>query len=70
MFVDKAATKIQAVYRGHKVRASMKQGDSSSSKAKEADKPSSNANSTADQDQSKEQLAAEFREDDKGESYI
>lgn len=47
----------------------MKQGDSSSSKAKEANKSPTNANSTADNDQTKEELAAEFREDDKGEWF-
>lgn len=57
---DKAATKIQAVYRGHKVRVSMKRGDTSSKQ--EAAKPQAAA---VENDPTKEELEAEFKEDDK-----
>lgn len=60
-FTDKAATKIQAVYRGHKVRVSMKRGDTSSKQ--EAAKPQAAA---VENDPTKEELEAEFKEDDKG----
>lgn len=62
---SEAATKIQAVFRGHKVRASMKQGDTSSAKSKETSSASS-ANKNADDPAAREALQAEFREDDKG----
>lgn len=65
-FTDKAAIKIQSVFRGHKVRANMKQSDSST---KEADKPENAASSGTNQEPSKEDLEAEFREDDKGAIY-
>lgn len=65
-FAEEAAVKIQAVFRGHKVRASMKQGDSSSNNSKGvAEVPSTNNADTTD-DPTKEELEAEFREDDKG----
>ena len=60
-FTDKAATKIQAVYRGHKVRVSMKRGDSSSKQ--EAEKSQATA---VENGPTKEELEAEFKEDDKG----
>lgn len=66
LLTDKAATKIQAVYRGHKVRASMKQGDSSSSKDKEA----SSTDNAGEKTTTKEELEAEFREDDKGTIFF
>lgn len=71
--VGEAATKIQAVYRGHRVRASMKKADSSS---KDADQPksavvaSSEAADVGDDNPTKEELEAEFREDDKGSLYF
>lgn len=64
-FPEEAAVKIQAVFRGHKVRATMKQGDSSSNNTKEVAKvPSTNADTT--DEPTKEELEAEFREDDEG----
>lgn len=64
---EEAAVKIQAVFRGHKVRTNMKQGDSSSNKAKQADTPpTATSNSQTIGDPTKEELEAEFREDDKG----
>lgn len=61
--------KIQAVFRGHKVRATMKQGDSASASAANktdaAAVASSNKNGETIGDPSKEELEAEFREDDK-----
>ncbi|KAG4072708.1 hypothetical protein HA402_001820 [Bradysia odoriphaga] len=64
-FPEEAAVKIQAVFRGHKVRATMKQGDSSSNNSKEvAQVPSTNNADTTDEP-TKEELEAEFREDDK-----
>lgn len=67
-FAEEAAVKIQAVFRGHKVRASMKQGDSSSNNSKEVAKvPSTNnADTTDEHEPTKEELEAEFREDDEG----
>lgn len=62
---ENAATKIQAVFRGHKVRASMKQGDSSA-----ASETTDSAQANAGSDPSKEELEAEFREDDKGIQFI
>lgn len=60
-FAEAAATKIQAVFRGHKVRANMEQGDSLvASEPKDASSPNA-SNPT------REELEAEFREDDKGE---
>lgn len=61
--IEQAATKIQAVFRGHKVRASMKQGDSSA-KSNTSATTASNANN--EPQPTKEELEAEFREDDKG----
>lgn len=61
MNIEQAATKIQAVFRGHKVRASMKQGDSSAKSETTAD-----TTGNASGEPSKEELQAEFREDDKG----
>lgn len=59
---EQAATKIQAVFRGHKVRASMKQGDSS------ANSNNTKTETTAinEPEPTEEELKAEFREDDKG----
>lgn len=69
-FPEEAAVKIQAVFRGHKVRASMKQGDSSSDNSKEVAKvPSTNDADTTDEP-TKEELEAEFREDDQGKILI
>lgn len=68
---SEAATKIQAVYRGHKVRASMKQGDTSSAKSKETNaSSSSSAPQNADAKAARKELEAEFREDDKGMLYV
>lgn len=61
---EQAATKIQAVFRGHKVRASMKQGDSSANSNNT--KSATSATSDASNDPTQEELKAEFREDDKG----
>lgn len=48
----------------------MKQGDSSSNKAKQADTaPTATNNSQTIDDPTKEELEAEFREDDKGNIY-
>lgn len=67
---DEAAKKIQAVFRGHKVRASMKKGDTSSSVSATAKTTATSAASNnaavAESEQTKEELEAEFREDDKG----
>lgn len=54
--LEDAATKIQAAFRGHQTRKSMKQ----------ADKPSV---SEPEPEPSQEQLEAEFRADDKGTCY-
>lgn len=64
MNIEQAATKIQAVFRGHKVRASMKQGDSSANSNNSG--TTATATSNASQEQTQEELKAEFREDDKG----
>lgn len=65
--VEQAATKIQAVFRGHKVRASMKQGDSSANSNNTMTPPSATATSDASNDEpTQDELRAEFREDDKG----
>lgn len=56
--------KIQAVFRGHKVRVSMKQGDSSSNNSKEVTKVPSTNNADTTDEPTKEELEAEFREDD------
>lgn len=69
-FTEEAAVKIQAVFRGHKVRASMKQGDSSSNNAKEVAKVPSTNNADITDEPTKEELEAEFREDDKGRILI
>lgn len=69
-FAEEAAVKIQAVFRGHKVRASMKQGDSSSDNAKEVAKVPSTNNADTTDEPTKEELEAEFREDDKGRLLI
>lgn len=58
--IEEAATRIQAVFRGHKVRASMKQGDSS------ANSNNTKTGTTAEPEPTEEELKAEFREDDKG----
>ncbi|XP_055318427.1 uncharacterized protein LOC129576779 [Sitodiplosis mosellana] len=62
---DKAATRIQALYRGHKVRASMKQGDSSANSNNTKSATSATAESDASNEPTQEELKAEFREDDK-----
>lgn len=69
-FAEEAAVKIQAVFRGHKVRASMKQGDSSSNNSKEVAKVPSTNNADTTDEPTKEELEAEFREDDKGRILI
>lgn len=69
LFVGEAATKIQAVYRGHRVRASMKKADSSSKDAVEQPKSAASSEAVGDDCPSKEELEAEFREDDKGALY-
>lgn len=61
---EQAATRIQAVFRGHKVRASMKQGDSSANSNNT--KTETTAINDAGPDPTEEELKAEFREDDKG----
>lgn len=66
MAIDKAATRIQAVYRGHKVRASMKQGDSSANSNNTKSATSATVTSDASNEPTQEELKAEFREDDKG----
>lgn len=52
---EEAATRIQAVFRGHHARKSMKETDS--------------ATKQEDNEPTKEELEAEFREDDKGIVY-
>lgn len=65
--VEQAATRIQAVFRGHKVRASMKQGDSSANSNNTKSTTSAIAQSNvSNDDPTQEELKAEFREDDKG----
>lgn len=64
--IEQAATKIQAVFRGHKVRASMKQGDSSAKSNTSATTASDASNANNEPQPTKEELEAEFREDDKG----
>lgn len=59
LFTVEAATKIQAVFRGHKVRANMKQGD---------DKTSDN--NTTEREPTKEELEAEFDLDDEGNNFF
>lgn len=69
VFTENAAVKIQAVFRGHKVRATMKQGDSAADAASKKAEPTSVAaanNGQTTDEPSKEELEAEFREDDKG----
>lgn len=88
LFAEDAAVKIQAVFRGHKVRTDMKQGDgtdadgitttkngaAASAAAGSAGSSSSGgaaggagAASNSAGAPSKQELEAEFREDDKGE---
>lgn len=70
---DEAAKKIQAVFRGHKVRASMKKGDTSSSANAKTTAPSAASNAAAaaaELEQTREELEAEFREDDKGKLNV
>uniref|UniRef100_A0A1B0CWG6 Uncharacterized protein n=1 Tax=Lutzomyia longipalpis TaxID=7200 RepID=A0A1B0CWG6_LUTLO len=55
--IKEAATKIQAVFRGHKVRAAMKQGDTTSVNGAQDD--SKNAEPT------KQELEAEFDPNDR-----
>ena len=62
---EEAATRIQAVFRGHKVRASMKQGDSSAN-SNNTKTGTTTATNDAGPDPTEEELKAEFREDDKG----
>lgn len=77
-FTEDAAVKIQAVFRGHKVRATMKQGDSSAAPAannkeaasKPAEEVPSKNGETIEAEPTKEELEAEFREDDKGNEII
>ncbi|GAB0099489.1 uncharacterized protein DMENIID0001_153540 [Sergentomyia squamirostris] len=56
---EEAATKIQAVFRGHKVRATMKQGDSTAVNGATSD------DSKTEPPPSKEELEAEFDPNDK-----
>lgn len=58
-FTVEAATKIQAVFRGHKVRANMKQGDDKSSD-----------NNTTEKEPTKEELEAEFDLEDEGNFFL
>lgn len=57
-FAVEAATKIQAAFRGHKVRANMKKGDAN--------------NDNAEREPTKEELEAEFDLNDQGkfQSYF
>lgn len=64
--VEQAATRIQAVFRGHKVRASMKQGDSSANSNNTKSATSATATNVSNDEPTQEELKAEFREDDKG----
>lgn len=65
VFTAKAATKIQAVFRGHKVRNTMKKTET-----KTATTSSNNAAETAaaatEKEPTKEELEAEFDPNDKG----
>lgn len=61
-----AAKKIQAVFRGHQVRSTMKQGDSNSTSTT-MPATSNNTAITPSNDPSKEELEAEFNPNDKGE---
>lgn len=82
MCAEDAAVKIQAVFRGHKVRTDMKQGDGTdttdgtmtttknggTAAAGSAAGSSSTATAASNNSApSKQELEAEFREDDKGE---
>lgn len=53
---EEAATKIQAAFRGHKTRKSMKQPESKSA--------------TGEPEPTKQELEAEFRPDDQGMYYL
>uniref|UniRef100_A0A1B0D1I7 Uncharacterized protein n=1 Tax=Phlebotomus papatasi TaxID=29031 RepID=A0A1B0D1I7_PHLPP len=57
-YMTEAATKIQAVFRGHKVRAAMKQGDSTAVNG-------ASEESKTEPPPSKEELEAEFDPNDK-----
>jgi hypothetical protein len=57
--VEKAATRIQAVFRGHRVRQSMKNTGSSTKQGQ-----------NTEPEPTKEQLEQEFREDDKGKARL
>lgn len=63
VFSVEAATKIQAVFRGHKVRATMKQGDPNSDSSSKA----AGDDSSATKEPTKQELEAEFDPNDKGE---
>lgn len=63
---EQAATKIQAVFRGHKTRQSMKQPTAPPAKNEDT----SGGNTTATNEPTREQLEEEFRLDDAGEYEI
>lgn len=68
---EDAAVKIQSVFRGHKVRTDMKQGDpattadSAAAAAASASKDGAGAGAGSSEP-TRQELEAEFREDDKG----
>ena len=62
-----AATKIQAVFRGHKVRATMKPGDDSATKAAAASSGQEEAATGTAKTPTKDEFEAEFDPNDKGE---
>lgn len=64
----KAATKIQAVFRGHKVRATMKKSETTSAATSSNNTPASGAAAATENEPTKEELEAEFDPNDKGKS--
>lgn len=70
--LDRAAIKIQAVFRGHQVRANMKKSDTKPAKSAPSAASASNSGpATADSEPqpSKAELEAEFDPNDKGKLY-
>ncbi|XP_005184118.2 uncharacterized protein LOC101889304 isoform X1 [Musca domestica] len=61
----KAATKIQAVFRGHKVRATMKKSETTSAATSSNNTPASGAAAATENEPTKEELEAEFDPNDK-----
>lgn len=71
MILDRAAIKIQAVFRGHQVRANMKKSDTKTAAKTDSSAASASASgagsANSEPQPSKAELEAEFDPNDKGE---